>query len=573
MFKKILGSASALVVAISLLTAAAPANATGVQQYTFPIGEEILVQKVLPNNSVFVWGDAAVDDTDFRQLIGYVISPQGVVGSRIVFDTFNAKDYLDFWHSSVFQKKNGTLVFGWSIYSAANRRSSMKLSTTRDGVNWTPQVKPVADFIPAVGQCLADGQGQSPQCGYSIPTIAEDGKGRLGVGFSIHASSDADLVSPVALVTSTNLVYWSKPVLYKQPVSKAGYSFVNALVGLPAGGFGATWGGYGFDGSTYGSGIWSTGAKKFSSVSNLPISSNGWIISDIIKLDANRYLQFTTKDFANPSTTRFAYTILNVKTKTWSPLKVLNTAIGQDWLGNLAFATDSLGDIYATTLVRNWNPDLTTPNNSKLVSIKIPAGQAPLEPEVISNSSISESAFAISFDSNNNRVFYMRDWQNQIFEKDLTADGLTDPTNTFVSFNQVFDGQLDSSGNISSIYDDSDGIYHWQRFMPDREPVAKTTPAISGKAKLKSSLTVSALGFYSNSTLSTNLYQWYSCDSATTTALFNAIPDNCTALPGATARSYKVDSADLGQYLAVTVTSTNATGTTQVLSKTTSKVK
>src|SRR5579875_3413990 len=83
---------------------------------------------------------------------------------------------------------------------------------------------------------------------------------------------------------------------------------------------------------------------------------------------------------------------------------------------------------------------------------------------------------------------------------------------------------------------------------PDSPPSNSTPPQINGAADVGATLTASTGSWTGSPTSYT--YQWRDCDSGT----------GCVNIAGATASSYTVQSTDQGHTLGVTVTATNAYG-------------
>lgn len=81
-------------------------------------------------------------------------------------------------------------------------------------------------------------------------------------------------------------------------------------------------------------------------------------------------------------------------------------------------------------------------------------------------------------------------------------------------------------------------------------PVLVTEPKISGTTTEGQTLTVSS-GSWSGATPFTYTYQWERCDTA---------GNNCAAIGGATAASYKLTSSDVGKTMRVNVTAKNSSG-------------
>jgi len=88
-------------------------------------------------------------------------------------------------------------------------------------------------------------------------------------------------------------------------------------------------------------------------------------------------------------------------------------------------------------------------------------------------------------------------------------------------------------------------------------PVNYAPPTISGTAQLGQTLTA-ATGSWTNWTSAQTVYviQWQRCDT---------LGAGCTAIPGATAASYAVTTADVGRTLRVSIAASNPTGTSQAV--------
>lgn len=93
-------------------------------------------------------------------------------------------------------------------------------------------------------------------------------------------------------------------------------------------------------------------------------------------------------------------------------------------------------------------------------------------------------------------------------------------------------------------------------------PQNTTAPAISGTAQIDQTLTAST-GQWNSQTTPTFAYQWQRCDAA---------GNGCASISGATAQTYKVQSADQGKTLRVVVTATNPSGSAAATSAQTAVV-
>jgi hypothetical protein len=96
--------------------------------------------------------------------------------------------------------------------------------------------------------------------------------------------------------------------------------------------------------------------------------------------------------------------------------------------------------------------------------------------------------------------------------------------------------------------------------VPDGRPTLVTAPAVSGSPKVSTSLWATA-GLWTGATKVTR--RWQRCDAAGT---------GCTDVPGATAASYPVTSADSDRALRVVETATNGSGAREAASAPTAVV-
>lgn len=87
-------------------------------------------------------------------------------------------------------------------------------------------------------------------------------------------------------------------------------------------------------------------------------------------------------------------------------------------------------------------------------------------------------------------------------------------------------------------------------------PTNSAAPTISGTPQVGQTLTAST-GTWNSQTTPTFTYQWQRCDTA---------GNNCAAIPGATAQTYTVQSADVNSTLRVVVTATNPSGSSAATS-------
>ena len=564
--------ALSLTLTISGITGTQVASATANQNIDFAAGEDIQGDFVLNDNSVFVWGRQLESGT--YQLFGYHISADGILGPKINFDTYSEFDYAPVWNAEMIQLKNGKLVFAWNMMKADGDVSTIKLSTSQDGDAWTTAIVPVADYHPAVGKCPKD-NGHASVCGYQNLKIAQDGKGTIGLAFTTVNSSDWDVSSPVSVVTSTNLTKWGKPVVYRPTISESIESYIPGFVGLPAGGFGIVMGGWGQLESTFVYGNLLHKANKFTSLKKVKEPGTSFrLFGDLLSLGTNKYLQLFTGGPSSGDQSTFGYITFDAASKKWSTLKQMGTTTGYGYEQFGASGVDPYGNRYVSWFAWNWEP-ASNADTAKVVLSKIPAGGGPqpAEPVAAGSASSRETVIGIGFDSVANPVIYKVVQGCHLVSQTVVNRVAQDPVTLSSIDGQQCNGFLDKNGNlIFRVRDMDQQITHWTRFVPDETPKAKGLPAVTGKAKVKGKLSVSTVAFQSRALVSPNAYQWYSCETAVTTALFNSVPNTCTAIPGAIEKTYTVTESDIGYYLTATASGTNFVGTTQVLAKTTARV-
>jgi hypothetical protein len=116
---------------------------------------------------------------------------------------------------------------------------------------------------------------------------------------------------------------------------------------------------------------------------------------------------------------------------------------------------------------------------------------------------------------------------------------------TDTSLNQPLGMVVDPAGNVFV----ADGANHTIDRLTPPAPVSTTGPAITGTPQAGQTLTTDG-GNWDNAPF-TETYQWQDCDGSGA---------GCTAIPGATSRSYAVTGSDGGHSLRVVVTALNGGG-------------
>jgi hypothetical protein len=140
---------------------------------------------------------------------------------------------------------------------------------------------------------------------------------------------------------------------------------------------------------------------------------------------------------------------------------------------------------------------------------------------------------------------------------------------------QVGDGRCDVTATLAAwrfILGATDSVEVLIRQQPDSQAAATVKPAVTGTSAVGWTLTA-AKGTWIGYPTPTFAYQWYACTKAVSAAS-STVPATCKKITGATKSTFKLTSAQRGQYVAVVVTGTSLrTTATTWLSKTTAKVK
>lgn len=115
-------------------------------------------------------------------------------------------------------------------------------------------------------------------------------------------------------------------------------------------------------------------------------------------------------------------------------------------------------------------------------------------------------------------------------------------------------------------------VLNYYQLIRATPPAVTGKLAVSGTAKVASTLKTSTVTFSSPYGASTAAYKWYRCDKIVKTAPVSK-PTFCVAIPNATATSYKLTSKDKGKFLLTSAESSNSGGSTLAFSASTAQVK
>lgn len=103
-------------------------------------------------------------------------------------------------------------------------------------------------------------------------------------------------------------------------------------------------------------------------------------------------------------------------------------------------------------------------------------------------------------------------------------------------------------------------------------PLSFTPLTVTGKAKVNSTVRAAAMEFKSISGVGSTTYQWYACKTAVPANTVQR-PVGCVAIAKAKASSFKVTSKQKGKFLTVSLSNTNAFGTSVVFAASATKAK
>jgi hypothetical protein len=456
---------------------------------------------------------------------------------------------------------DGSIALTWMTrYEDGQTLStSVMVAITDDGSFWnTPTVVSSSNI-----DLLSNDSVDCPFCGHENPQIASDGFGRLAIQFAYSSGIRQDWAQ--ALTTSVDGQNW-KPVDWK--TTESSYIFGATIIGLPTGGFIASW--------------VANWAGQF--MNRYATRSNGSITGvwqDPIAVASHDQLNYGGQLLLTSPTevalvyvdgpnmeVRYAVEArrFSLVTKKWSPEQRLFVSGAADYLtGDLVTAVAPDGTVAAAVVSELSSADtihFNTFKGSRVFEASTPLTQNSSGlglHKIIPNPS---GSFSLVYSSGTAGV--------RIFTPgDSTG-------NVDVPFDSGVAGEVQVAVSASGNAFIGSNINNVAKFVAIERASAPVTsgagPSIVGKAKTGVTLKSSIVGFKSISGVGANAFQWYACSRAVAPNT-TILPDGCVAIAKATAATFKVTSKQKGKYLSVAVKNTNSVGTITLFAPATTKSK
>jgi hypothetical protein len=578
MVRKLVSATVVILLATLGLVQTSSANATEPAPISLPEETQIWQGYPLAGERVFLVGTLWDNATSKQSFFGLMVEANGKGSSPIVFDgakpnttNFSISD------QSLVQLADGSLALSWATYDGVTKKSQLSFASSTNGIKWSKPTHPVADYV-------ASGSGCEQFCGFNQPRLAADGKNRIGLMFSTETSGDGTARAPVSLVSKIGTSKWSSATSISETLPRGGWSSPLSLFGLPTGGFSLTWNFRAFmaEGYAIQSGIWLPGTDKFQKVVTfqppvadpLAISRTlNNLVGKPIKLSSTEFVQLFS-DTASDFTAGVYWSRFSTVTKAWTPLVALsNPATGYvPWYVTTQVMKDIDGTVYLGYVFQgDGSKDI------RMVSVR--SGSAPQAFNSVQQISSQGYVALDAIDRNPNGTlsiyFTEEDGINRsrsMFMRmgDSISNPALIPTTEMRSYRVI--GTALGNHLIVETADQTDIVTIYLE-KPERRPVISALPKISGLLKKNATVSVSSPKFYSPNGVGASSFQWYRCEQAVPVNEFNRVAESCSPIPGATKSTYKVSSGDKNAFLLATVSSSNALGSTQVSSKSTTVVK
>jgi len=569
MFKRLISLfvAAAALIASSLV--ALPAQAAGTA--TLPSRFDVVSLKALPNNRAFVLG--YVITGSYKNLVGYAISSDGILGDQIVFETNARMAFGAIETSPITVFADGSVALAWTVNNDTLGSSTLNARFSADGSTWGPITHPAPTLTSS---CSIS---SSYMCYYVTPRIAQDGKGQVAVAYGTKVDSGKAFIA-----VTKDKATWSAPLVQ----TYTGYSpSIGFLYGLTAGGFEV--GGplcYRSSCSYWISTIDPKGAK-FSAKGNFAPS----YISQI------SYSSFADVQAINPTTAvipiaatsndfNFAWATFSTVTGKWAAVKTLKVPGASIFYKTPVSTVDVEGRLTYVFASRALDASRNQTGRDNYFKISFEPGSLVATTQLIGDAP-SETPPAITkfrnlYTDADNQLHLVMDLGSagSAVEVVLTQAGLNNPQTitqlrsgeTYRAITTTSGNQITTVSSDGSIYYSGDANYV-QTIRQADKPRLTSNITVSGKNQKGATLTVGATTFIGNNPVDSVTIDWYACAAATTKLSYGAVPVNCTLVSTGSSNTYKVKPTDKGKFVGVAETGHIGSLSTVVFSKTTAKIK
>jgi len=449
--------------------------------------------------------------------------------------------------------KDGTVALAW--VETENNTSYVYIAFTKDGIEWSV---PTQIFTPR--QVTSNSMACMMQgCGYKINKLAIDSRGT----FAVLASFFNNPTSTLLASTSVDGMNWGAVSTLESGSNLNSYR-APTIAALPGGGFAA---------------IWNIATSlKYSIL--VPTFPSYWQRSKVIETvnGLNGDLIFTQTDpthfslFFAPAgnTPMLNQQLFDLTTKTWGTSSTIITApagwysssikfsMGKNWHGAIAFGTALNGVLESYAHLVEFTNSVPSPQQL----LKTGTEQT-----------MDVPALRVNFDDSitmvtrgDRRRANIITWKAgvQLGDVEIPTTVNTDIYNMMAA--------VSPSGNIFINSGSSSASYEGIVYVSATKPQPVGDIRVPLTAKVGSSLIATIPTFTGLSSVGVTTIQWYSCSSPVL-AVQITIPAGCVAISKARATKFKVTTKQKKKYIAVSVSNTNAVGTTTLFSPTTAKTK
>ena len=552
-----------LAVTAATAVVAIPAQAVPSTPTSLPSGFTAWGTKSLGTDA-FVYGDLVGSGTE--QLVGYTVHSNGDPISTHIFEDVTGKIARTSAASFTFLK-DGTSAFTWTTTNSTSYDSVVKVAFTDRSGNWGNPIQATPVFVETPSSC-------SSGCGYWEPRIAQDPKGRIAISFYAGQNQDAASRAVAGITTSTNKTSWATPTFKSLPLAAMNILRNAALVPLPAGGFSVA-----FDQTdlmTNSTQFWTaflaSGKKVFSGAKTVTDSRYPYTLGELVQASSTKYYRLISAfdpTSAPGQLTMICYQSLNTASKVWSSESCLSSRIPGATTGmDLARSTNAQGNVAIF-----FGSSKQSTNTYQVHELDINFGTLSTTDNIIATPS-NAVRVAASYRNDYGQPVLIYDMDYHVYQAPV-VDGTLGSSDTLFSTLAGNDNYFSDLTlfNRPVLVRDTDGEQarvHF--FMADSKPILDKASTISGKNKVGSTLKASYPEFNSPNGYGESPGQWYSCAIKMTWLSYDFVPPICSAIPGATAATYKLKKADKGSFIAYQMWSHNSIGGTQVLSATTAKI-
>lgn len=558
MLRKLVSTLTIFALALVGLSQASPTSAasfgptvvgsSGNLSFNIPLDEE---------KAMVIWRDGSSSPNTLKSSI---LHADGTVTDEATIYSPPANFYFSISTSSAWAKmRDGSIVLTWTIKNSSTGRSEVMVGFSDNAIEWSlPQTVSSGNFDTNSIDCFV-------RCGFLDSHIASDGLGRIAVQFV--TSSGYEDASSLVQYFSTDGVSWSPP---SYPSVNFDYIHSADIVGLPLGGFVASWAAFNdsnhnrFANRTVGK----TSAWTVPQLLSTTYQVDG--AETIFLVTAPDEITFLFATSPN-DTDRYAIVArrLSLKTMIWAPEQTILVTGTAGWLN---------GSIRADV----------APDGTVAVGVASALNGEPvsyLHFNTFKGTVIGTKTVPVTFDeqgsaltavfANPNGSYSLIYHSGNGPSKLLTLSANQQAETTTLEFGA---GQTWESSAVRSTHGNIFMASNMQvvvkalSIVRASKPTLGAQPSVNGTRAVGKKLTSTLASFLSFNGVGLNTYQWYAC-SAAVPANTTSLPSRCAPIAKATKNSFTVTAKQKGKFITLAISNTNAVGTNTVFTPAAAKVK